>query len=460
MVTVVQKFGGTSLGTHERLNQVATLIESHRSEVSGSIIVVSAISPTTKGEGTTNLLLLLARSVGESLPYETPLQRLERFHEELIERSFSSMDSKVRAGQFLHSELTKLQELLRALQSIREVSSRSLDIILSVGERVSAFILSTLLIERGLPTRFLDLSSIVDNIPYTSESLEHLQSLVAQASAPKDGEVVVTTGFVGFIKGGLLNSVGRGYTDFTASLIAAGLGPSRIRELQVWKEVDGVFSSDPRLVSRAKPIAHLSSAEAAEITYFGAEVLHPLTMSRINDAHIPIRIKNIMKPEDFGTVIEQDSPSSSSSVVAVTGKRSIAVCTVHSNGMYEASGFLAKLFRILGDHNVVVDLVSTSEVSVSFTVSRIDALNEAVDDLRACGAVDILTDRATLTVVGRGLKCLLDAPATLFKALSERNIRSEMITESVTGINISCVIREEELKEALNAVHDAFFPIA
>lgn len=453
---VVQKFGGTSLGTGERLKMVAAIIRNTLSD-HNVIAVVSAMSPLVKKEGTTSLLLKAAEVATSGGDYLTPLEQVKEYHERAIEEAINSQQLKDEALSFIGEQLNRVKQLLQALTIIRELSTRSQDIIMSLGERLSATLLHKVLVDNGMPAKCVDLSGIFEAHSPDKSGIETLQNRVATLCKPENEEVVVATGFVGLIEGGLLNAVGRGYSDFTSSLIAAGLGSAKVKEMQVWKEVDGIFSSDPRIVPTAKHIKHISAAEAAEITFFGAEVLHPMTMERITKANIPIRIKNTFSPDGEGTLIEICSNEVAAPVVAVTGKRGIGACTIQSNRMFEASGFLAEVFRILGEHEVVVDLISTSEVCVSFTAARPDRLKKAIPALEEFGVVEELTGRAILAVVGRGMKNTPEPVAKLFAALARNNITCEMITEAVPGINISCLISEEYLDIALRAVHDAFF---
>jgi len=267
----------------------------------------------------------------------------------------------------------------------------------------------------------------------------------------------VVTGFFGSVPGGLLRQIGRGYSDLTAALVAAGFGAAAVEELQIWKEVDGVFSADPRRVSEARVVPLISAHEASELTYFGSEVLHPYTMEQVISVGIPIRVKNTHRPETPGTLIVPSLSRDEKCATAVTAKRGVSVCMVKSNRMYEATGFLAGVFNVMRDIDLSVDLVSTSEVSISFTVDDATPLQHARAQLESFGEVTILERRAILSVVGEGLRGFAGAAGNLFTSLGEKGINVEMISQGISESNISCVIPESDIEAGLKAAHTAFF---
>jgi len=454
---LVKKFGGTSLGTGDRINAVASIIKKG-SEECPVVAVVSAISPLVKAEGTTSLLLEAANAALAGGDFEKPLLTLRATHTAALRGSIQSLELQQESEEFLLSELESLRQLLSALSVIKELSPRSRDIVISLGERLSAKLLHTKLLDMGIDTGWGDLSHFVKEIPQQVDHLffESLQTALGRFVQNAQKRVLILTGFLGLIPGGLLNVVGRGYSDFTTALVAAGLGSDLVKEMQIWKEVDGVFSADPRHVPTARLLRQVSTAEAAEITYFGSEVIHPMTMQRVSDAGIAIRVKNTFFPEREGTIITAERDLEEGPL-AVTTKKGVTVCMIQSNRMYEASGFLAAVFGVLRDHKIVVDLISTSEVSVSFTVDKEEGLEVAVDELRGYGEVTVLRDRAIIAAVGRGMKGSARSAATMLTALAEAHIPVDIITEAASGINVSCVVEGASIKEALLAVHNSFF---
>ena len=457
MGIIVQKFGGTSVGSGDRLRMVADIIENSRKR-SPIIAVVSAMSPTRKAEGTTNLLLEASQLALEGEPFAGPLSRIEALHLAAIEVAISNRDLRREMQDALEDELNRLHSFLEAIEVIRELSARSEDVLLSTGERLSATLLAATLRDRGLPARLVDLTYAVPEGRRSVDPLffRGLQPRFAELCRPQDEDIPIVTGFFGLVPGGLLTSIGRGYTDFTAALVAAGLGYGEADEMQVWKEVDGIFTADPRRVPTARVLPSISPIEASELTYFGSEVLHPFTMERVTSARIPIRIKNTFNPDGPGTVILEGDPERAVPVTAVTAKSGITIFSVLSNRMYNAYGFLSRVFNVLNDHGVVVDLVSTSEVSISCTAERAETVYAARSDLEQLGDVSILEDRAILAMVGRGMKYAVGTAGKMFSALAGAGINIEMISQGASEINISCVVTNDQAEPGLRAIHAAF----
>jgi len=457
MGIIIQKFGGTSVGTGERMKDVARIIAASM-EQQPVIGVVSAMSGTVKSEGTTSLILRAAENAAKGQPFRKELEKIKNHHLTALGQAVGSPDWRQPVEVAIRDELNRMAGLLRAIQVIRELPTRSHDVLLGAGERLSARILSACLNDRGTPSAYVDLSNIVEEQETQVDPAfyQRLQNRIAEVCLPEPETVPIVTGFFGFMPGGLLRNVGRGYTDFTAALISAGLGRERVDEMQVWKEVDGIYTADPRKVPTATVLQRISPNEASELTYFGSEVLHPFTMERVVAVGIPIRIKNTFHPESPGTVIVSRGELAPARVTAVTAKRGLAIVTVHSNRMYNAYGFLSNVFNVLRDTSIVVDLVSTSEVSISFTMDRPEDLERVEKSLRPFGTVDIARGRAILSVVGEGMKFVPGTAGQMFNALGAAGVNIEMISQGASEINISCVIKEEDAERGLQAVHKSF----
>lgn len=458
MKILVQKFGGTSVGSEDGIDAISRIVqaslESHR-----VVVVVSAISSKTKAEGTTSLLLEACSLAASGKEFDSTLEKIRVQHTELIARVIKDSRRQQTELSFVDSRLAWAKSFLQALSVIQDLSPRSHDAIISLGEQLSAHIVAAGLSERGISAEPQELHDIV---PAGFEELDHkffqkLASAMASLCVPKGQHVPVVTGFFGTVPGGLLRRIGRGYSDLTAALIAAGFGNRETEELQIWKEVDGVFSCDPRRVPAAKVLSSISAQEASELTYFGSEVIHPYTMEQVISAGIPIRVKNTHRPEHPGTLIVPTLTRTEKGATAVTAKRGVSVVMVKSNRMYEARGFLAGVFGIMRDLDVSVDLVSTSEVSISFTVDDPGILETARPRLEAYGETSIIRDRAILALVGEGLRGLCGAAGQLFVALGKRGINVEMISQGIAETNISCVLKESDTDEAVRVAHAAFF---
>lgn len=460
MTIIVQKFGGTSVGGGERMLNVAKIIEGTLADYQ-VVAVVSAMSYTDKSLGTTTLLLQAARQASQGEPFNGPLDTIRRQHLEALEQAVSAPRYREELEAFIEKEMEWLTGFLDAIEVIRELSPRSQDVLLSTGEQLAARMLVAALEDRGIPAEMIDL---VEVVPESEKSINpaffhRLQGLLAELCRPHGGKVPVVTGFLGLVPGGLLRTVGRGYSDFTAALISAGLGKEQVLEMQVWKEVEGIFTADPRRVPKARVLKKISPSEASELTYFGSEVLHPFTMERVVAAQVPIRIKNTFNPAGEGTVILHDAYSEQekiAQVTAVTAKRGISIFTVQSNRMYNAHGFMARVFKVLEDHSVNVDLISTSEVSISCTVDRLEELNLALTSLEQLGAVSVIPGRAILAMVGEGMKFAMGTAGKMFSTLGSSEVNIEMISQGASEINISCVIKEGDTETGLRAIHRAF----
>ena len=300
--------------------------------------------------------------------------------------------------------------------------------------------------------------------------------------------VPVVTGFFGPVPGSLLPQVGRGYTDLCSALLAVGI---RASELQIWKEVDGIFTADPRKVSTARVLSTISPEEAAELTYYGSEVIHPFTMEQVIRKCIPIRIKNVENPRGAGTVIHPNTKEHLSSSAhpiaepvtikslhdvslatevsqrkklptAVTIKENIAIFNIKSNRKRVSHGFLAGIFGSLDRYGVVVDLISTSEVHVSMAIHDYlpkKTFERLVRDLKQYGSVDVHKDMAILSLVGKEMKNMVGIAGRMFTTLAQGNINIEMISQGASEINISCVIQARDAVKALNLIHQSCLQI-
>lgn len=391
------------------------------------------------------------------------------------------------ASELVLRECQDLITFLAAIQRVGEISPKSIDKIISKGEVLSARFVAYLLQDRGIDSQFVDLSDIVNFSTHHGLDQDFYDQLAACLKLKIDqcGErVPVVTGSFGVVPGGLLNQIGRGYTDLCAALIAVGL---QAEELQIWKEVDGIFTADPRKVPTARLLTQITPAEAAELTFYGSEVIHPFTMEQAIRAEIPICIKNVINPRSPGTMITSYfSRNSKSSVpghdpnlfrrrgaslaledqhpkrpTAVTIKHRILVINVHSNKRSLSHGFFAKIFSTLDKWRLSVDLISTSEVHISMALHSesplvagegdeekqiIDNnLQGAVDELKKYGTVDIIDGMAILSLVGKQMKHMVGIAGKMFSTLGENSVNIEMISQ---GILLSCLF--ERLETLLN----------
>ncbi len=456
---VVQKYGGTSLGSSERIIKVAQIIaDTYKEET--VLAVVSAMSSYVKSEGTTSQLLEAADKAIKRQDFQPNLNYIKELHLKTVENSIKNESIKENVFQFVNGIINKLIQFLDAITIIRELSPLSNDRIIRVGEKLSAFILAGILSDQNLPAVYVDLSDIISREGYNaanpqfynqleSNLLEKLQPLVSENKIP------IITGFIGEVPGGIIESIGRGYTDYTSSMVSAILNA---KELQIWKEVDGIFTADPRLVKDAQVLPTISPQEAAELTYFGSEVIHPFTMERVTRAGIPVRIKNTFAPDLAGTLIT-DQETDKRVVKAITAKKNVTVLNIYSNRMLMAYGFMAKVFYIFEKYGVIIDLISTSEVSISLSVEKCSRLRELTEELSNLGSITT-EEGSILSMVGQNMKSTVGIAGKMFSTLSENKINIEMISQGASEINISCVIKNEDADKAVQVLHERFITSA
>ncbi|GAA5960279.1 hypothetical protein JCM3765_002526 [Sporobolomyces pararoseus] len=551
---IIQKYGGTSVGKF--LNTIADeIVPKYLNDNHRVALVCSARSGSTKATGTTNLLLRAALealrpkapdmassfSSFRNSPLATPapgtpststssggrpglhnsisslrladrlneqeknlfdetVDQIKRDHLEAARKVIKTEEVLREVEDELEYDCERLRGFLKAAQIIEEISTRSKDIIMGVGERLSCRIVAAALRDRGIDSELVSLESIIDwevvsaDDPKTGDGAPQLGQDFYSKLSQRLGErllecgdrVPVVTGFFGVVPGSLLAQVGRGYSDLCAALCAVG---TRASELQVWKEVDGIFTADPRKVPTARLLATITPEEAAELTYYGSEVIHPFTMEQVIRNSIPIRIKNVENPKGEGTIIFPDhvtsdasrppspprnarvatAPSAAPSLphdvevpehhlgpTAITIKDTVLVLSIRSNRKTISHGFFARIFGTLDKHGIVVDLISTSEVHVSMAIYgevRKGVLDRVVRDLKVVGEVSISKDMAILSLVGKHMKNMVGTAGKMFSTLAEGNINIEMISQGASEINISCVIEEKDAVKALNLVH-------
>jgi aspartate kinase len=442
-------------------------------------VVCSARSTGLKADGTTNRLLRASRVAENvtSTEYRGLINDVQADHIKTAESFIKTPDILAGLKKDITQECELVTRLLEAAQTLGEISAKSVDKVISTGEKLSCRFMAALLQAQGVDSEYIDLSEILDfktKSGLDQEFYDRVTATLGTRLQRCSGKVPVLTGYFGTVPGGLLDGIGRGYTDLCAALIAVG---TKAGELQIWKEVDGIFTADPRKVPTARLLAQISPAEAAELTFYGSEVIHPFTMEQVIRARIPIRIKNVMNPRGDGTVIYPDSlleleattqgqapglfRNRNSTLLserkrpkrptAVTIKRKILVINVHSNKRALSHGFYAGIFATLNKWRLSTDLISTSEVHVSIALHSeaplyagvnggedeykiIDHdLRGAVEDLKTFGTVDLIPKMAILSLVGKQMKNMIGIAGKMFSTLGENNVNIEMISQGKPG---------------------------
>ncbi len=444
---IVIKFGGTSVGSPEAVERACAVV-SHRQR-RHPLVVVSAMGDTTDR---------LAEA-GSASPDKgvALLATLRRRTEELVRAVLSERFANEAMGH-AHAVFDEAAGLVRTLATGNEPGpSVARDQLLGCGERLASRVFALALRDRGIEAVNPDsMELFVTEARHggaevlTGPTNVRLRQAVAPAIAR--GVVPVIGGFIARDEGGSPTTLGRGGSDYTASLAGAALGAE---EVQIWTDVDGVMSADPSLIKEARSLPILSLREAAELAYFGGRVLHPSTMLPAIEHGIPLRVLNSRRPAGEGTLILGDPPASATVVKSIAYKENITLIDISSTRMLMAHGFLARIFAVFDRHETAVDMVSTSEVSVSLTVDRPDMVNRILADLTGFARAEATPGQAIVCVVGEGIRYTPGIAAKVFQSLD--GIRVRMISLGASRVNVGFVINEEFLEETVRRLHRTFF---
>ncbi len=435
---IVMKFGGTSVADAPAFENVARLVSEQPMTII-PIVVVSAMSGVTDA-----LLAATPESVGPIF------SRHLTTAEQLLQGS-----ELERFAEFVKRSEAEVRELLRSQNSSNHKSVQ--DAVVSYGEILSSTLMAAVLNQRGVEARQVDARRcIITNeehtcaAPLLKETFERTWNELRPLE--EKGIVPVLGGFIGATLQGVTTTLGRGGSDYTAALIGAALN---VYEIQIWTDVTGVLTADPRVVPNAQTIARLSYSEAAELAYFGAKVLHPKTIQPAIENSILVRICNSRRPHEGATLIGPQSKASARTIKAIAHKTGVTIVQITSARMLGAYGFLRALFEVFERHRTVVDVVTTSEVSVSLSLDEVNALPEIVEELQQLGTVTIEKGRAIICVVGEGLRGTPGIAGRVFGTISDINV--SLISQGASSINFTFVIGEEHVEEAVNRLHEEFF---
>jgi aspartate kinase len=439
-IVLVMKFGGTSVGDPARIENVCEVVKSALSRK--PVVVVSAASKVTD---------MLLKAVSAAAKGHVDIHPL-------TERVHSLLDAFGLDHALVEEELRTLQETLFGIGQNGKATAAEADLVASFGERISARAIAATMTQRGLPAEAFDafdIGMITDETFGGAEPLPESDKLIHDALANVD-RIPVVTGFIGKTRDGRVTTLGRGGSDYTAAIVGAAIGAE---EIQIWTDVDGVMSSDPRIVPDAHTIPLLSFTEAAELAYFGAKVLHPKTILPAVRRSIPVRVLNTFKPTNPGTVITAEGAGIDTKhpAKAIAAKKGIAVVQIVSSRMLLAHGFLARIFDVFARYRIVVDLVATSEVSVSLTVDRDEGLGPALDELRQIADVQVIPDRALVAIVGRGIGDALGIAGRVFGIFADAKVNLELISAGSGRANMSMVVAGSDADTAVRSLHARLF---
>jgi aspartate kinase len=381
------------------------------------------------------------------------MERVSRHHakeaSDLVPGAAGGDLSRALAGAFGEIEL-----LLRSVALLRSLSPETMDAIAAFGEQLSTRTFAAFLSVSGVDATLVDARTVMRTDGRSGSAQPVMDAVRALARRNLEpllgpGRAVVTQGYVGATEAGLTTTLGRGGSDYSAAIFAAALEST---ECQIWTDVEGVLSADPRVVAEALPISELSFAEAAELAAFGAKVLHPATIQPAVEGKIPVTVRHTQRPDGRFTTITSDVRSGRP-VTALATRGPVTVLTVTSSRMLAQSGYLQRLFEVFGRLRVSVDLVATAEVSVSMTVDADAPLPALLRELSAFATVSAAEGRAIVAVVGERLKHTPGLGAQVFAALGDINV--EMISMGANEINLSLVVQQHQRTEALRRLHRA-----
>ena len=452
---VVQKFGGTSVADPAAIRRLIEIVRAARArDGRGPAVVVSAMS------GVTDQLLGIASAAGAGGSGTTDaLARVEQLRERHLATArdlVADKDQDALAAD-INSTLDQLAAVVRALAVLREVSPRSLDVIAAMGELLSSRIVAAALNGAGIGAEWVDarraIVTTADHMRATPLTAETGRALKATVVAALDARrVPVLGGFVGATTGGHTTTLGRGGSDYSGALVGAGIGA---REIQIWTDVDGMLTADPRVIAQPRLVSKLSFAEAAELAYFGAKVLHPSTILPAVERNIPVRILNSMRPEGGGTLITADPSLDGTPLTGLASKKNVIVVDITSTRMLMAYGFLRRVFEVFERFSTAVDVVTTSEVSVSVTVDDAKAIPAITDALSGFAEVSTEGEMALLCAVGDRLRDEPEIAARVVSVLEE--VPLKMISQAASRRNITVVLRQADLAHAMQRLHEEFF---
>ena len=456
----VMKFGGTSVADQAAIERLIALVRAERQaeaqseggDPRGPVVVVSALS------GVTDRLLGLAALAGSG-DVEGARTSLEDLRARHIKVADVIRDPALRQPVLdaLNREFDDLKRVVSALAVLQEVSPRWMDSLAATGEILSSQIVAAALTSHKLLATFVDArKAVVTNGEHMAAAPlfeDTTAALMTYADPPlAAGRIPVLGGFVGATTSGVTTTLGRGGSDYSAAIVGACLGAG---EIQIWTDVDGMLTADPRIVKNPQVVPHLSFAEASELAYFGAKVLHPSTIQPAVSRNIPVRILNSHRATARGTLITGERPKTDRPLTAVASKKGVTVVDITSTRMLMAHGFLRRLFEVFERHKTSVDVVTTSEVTVSVTIDDARRLPAIIEGLSGFAHAEREDNMAIVCVVGDGLQ---EDPALASQVLASiGDVPLRMLSQAASRRNITFVIRDADLPAALGRLHDRFF---
>ncbi|MCA1622770.1 MAG: lysine-sensitive aspartokinase 3 [Acidobacteria bacterium] len=449
-IPTVMKFGGTSVQDAEAFARVAEIVESQKDL--SPIVVTSAMSKVTDA-------LIYAFETAKKGDSQTAFASLDPHFERHAQVSQNLTGEEQQKSFLIELNLAKeelFDLLLRAERRSLPLSMLK-DAIISYGEQLSSRLLAEVCKAKNLNARQIDSRRLIvtdDEYGAATPVWNETENLVKLELEPliEADEITILGGFIAASRSGETTTLGRGGSDYSAALVGAAL---QAREIQIWTDVTGVLTCDPRVCSEARTIGTLSYEEASELAYFGAKVLHPKTIQPAVDFSIPVRVCNSHEPREKGTMILPSSAETARKVKSIAHKTGITILRISSARMLGSYGFMAALFQVFERYRTVIDVISTSEVSVALTLDNTASLENIINDLKRLGAVEVEADHAVVCVVGEGLRESSGLAAKIFSTLEDINI--SLISHGASSVNMTFVVKEEKVGEVIKRLHNEFF---
>jgi aspartate kinase len=449
---VVMKFGGTSVEDAQAMKRTAGIVRGRRDRGLEAVVVVSAMAKVT------DLLLSSSAAAGRG-DKAGALAIGARLRHRHIDTATALLEPErfARLQVTLHQEFDALDDLLRGIAAVGELTPRTNDLVLSFGERLSSRMIAEAFDQHGLQGAHVDARSCIITdasygkaVPQESVIEEKLAEIVLPLI--KAGKTPVIGGFIGATTGGITTTLGRGGSDYTAALVGGGMHAGAI---EIWTDVNGIMTTDPRICPDALRVKTISFEEAAELAYFGAKVLHPATILPAVQKSIPVWVLNSRNPENEGTKITAMAAKCASPFKSIAAKKKLTIIDVVASRMLMSHGYLKAVFDVFDKYKCAIDMVSTSEVSISLTVDSNQQLPEICAELAKIADVKMEGHKALVCLVGEDIRGHNGIAGQVFSAISHVNVR--MISQGASEINMSFMIDEEDVEEAVRSLHDHFF---
>jgi aspartate kinase len=446
------KFGGTSVADPDAIGRLIGIVRQQQAKTkSAPLVVVSALAKVTDS------LVAIAQLAEDGASDKAAAEVQQLLERHLAVATAVTSASRAKLLEDVKREFDELSGLVHALAVLREVSPRSRDAVHAAGELVSSRIVAAAFADHGIASRWIDARTVLITdaehnaaAPDLMETCDRVRERVAPLLA--EGKVVVLGGFIGATAAGITSTLGRGGSDYSAAIFGSCLG---VAEIQIWTDVDGMLTADPRIVPQPRLVPQLSFAEASELAYFGAKVLHPSTILPAVAKNIPVRILNSRRPDNTGTLITAEGRPTEGQLTALACKRDVTVIDITSTRMLMAHGFLRRLFEVFERFKTAVDVVTTSEVSVSVTVDDTRRLEAILDSLHNFAEASCEREMAIICAVGENLRM----DPTLFgrAVTSLERIPLRLVSQAGSRRNVTFVLRDADVPHAMMRLHETFF---